>query len=39
MPLREFGKTMVHESHTAVRKWESHGNENTEHVLRLYIIE
>ncbi|HAU1152657.1 TPA: hypothetical protein JBI12_12050 [Legionella pneumophila] len=45
MPLREFGKTVVHESHTAVRKWESHGNEitnmneNTEQVLRFYIIE
>lgn len=45
MPLREFGKTVVHESHTAVRKWEKCGNditnmnENTEQVLRIYIIE
>ena len=45
MPLREFGKTVVHESHTAVSKWEKCGdeitsmNENTEQVLRIYIIE
>ncbi|MCW8409783.1 hypothetical protein OQJ13_12465 [Legionella sp. PATHC035] len=45
MPLREFGETVVHESHTAVSKWEKYGdeatnmNENTEQVLRLYIIE
>ncbi|MFO2766043.1 hypothetical protein SCX93_06515 [Legionella pneumophila serogroup 1] len=45
MPLREFGKTVVHESHTAVSKWEkceneiTNMNENTEQVLRLYIIE
>ncbi|WP_115712758.1 hypothetical protein [Legionella sainthelensi] len=45
MPLREFGETVVHESHTAVSKWEKCGdettnmNENTEQVLRLYIIE
>lgn len=45
MPLREFGKKVVHESHTAVSKWEKKGdeptnmNENTEQVLRLYIIE
>jgi hypothetical protein len=45
MPLREFGETVVHESHTAISKWEKYGdeitnmNENTEQVLRLYIIE
>ncbi|RUR21900.1 hypothetical protein [Legionella qingyii] len=45
MPLREFGETVVHESHAAVGKWEKCGNEitnmnkNTEQVLRLYIIE
>jgi DNA-binding transcriptional regulator YiaG len=45
MTLREFGKTVVHESHTAVSKWEKCGdeitnmNENTEQVLRIYIIE
>ena len=45
MPLRKFGETVVHESHTAVSKWENYGeditnmNENTEQVLRLYIIE
>ncbi|HHT7364062.1 TPA: hypothetical protein ACTZ8L_002537 [Legionella pneumophila] len=45
MPLREFGETVVHESHTAVSKWEkcedeiTYMNENTEQVLRLYIIE
>jgi DNA-binding transcriptional regulator YiaG len=45
MPLREFGETVVHESHTAVSKWEKYEdditnmNENTEQVLRLYIIE
>ncbi|MDP3268896.1 MAG: hypothetical protein Q8M40_07585 [Legionella sp.] len=45
MPLREFGETVVHESHTAVSKWEkcedeiTNMNENTEQVLRLYIIE
>ncbi|MCA0404381.1 MAG: hypothetical protein LCH30_11445 [Proteobacteria bacterium] len=45
MPLRQFGMEVVHESHTAVNKWEKHGNqitnmnENTEQVLRLYIIE
>ena len=43
--LRKFGKTVVHESHTAVSKWEkcrdeiTNMNENTEQVLRLYIIE
>ena len=45
MPLREFGEAVVHESHTAVSKWEkcedeiTNMNENTEQVLRLYIIE
>ncbi|KTD26048.1 hypothetical protein [Legionella israelensis] len=45
MPLRAFGEKVVHESHTAVSKWEKKGdeptnmNENTEQVLRLYIIE
>jgi len=45
MPLREFGETVVHESHAAVSKWEkcedeiTTMNENTEQVLRLYIIE
>jgi DNA-binding transcriptional regulator YiaG len=44
-PLRAFGETVVHESHTAVRKWESKGdeitnmNENTEMILRVFIIE
>jgi DNA-binding transcriptional regulator YiaG len=45
MPLREFGEKVVHESHMAVSKWEKKGdlstnmNSNTEHELRLYIIE
>ncbi len=45
MALREFGETVAHESHTAVSKWEQRGNEitkmneNTEQVLRLFIIE
>jgi len=45
MPLREFGQKVVHESHMAVSKWEKKGefptnmNANTEHELRLYIIE
>ena len=45
MPLREFGEKVVHETHTAVSKWEKKGNditsmnENTEQVLRLFIIE
>ena len=45
MPLREFGSKVVHESHTAVSKWEKKEdkvtlmNDNTEQVLRLYIIE
>lgn len=45
MTLREFGRSVVHESHTAVSKWEKCGdeitnmNENTEQVLRIYIIE
>lgn len=45
MPLREFGEKVVHESHMAVKKWEQKGdaptnmNSNTEHELRLYIVE
>ena len=45
MPLREFGEKVVHESHMAVSKWEkkrdlpTNMNANTEHELRLYIIE
>lgn len=45
MPLREFGEQVVHETHSAVSKWEKRGdevtnmNENTEQVLRLFIIE
>lgn len=45
MPLREFGETVVHESYTAVSEWEkcedgiTNMNENTEQILRLYIIE
>ncbi len=45
MPLREFGEKVVHESHMAVKKWEDKGdfatkmNANTEHELRLYIVE
>ena len=45
MPLREFGEKVAHESHMAVSKWEKKGdfptkmNANTEHELRLYIIE
>ena len=45
MPLRKFGQDVVHETHAAVGKWEKAGNnvtsmnDNTEYVLRLYIIE
>lgn len=45
MPLREFGEKVAHETHGAVQKWEQKGNSptnmnsNTEHELRLYIIE
>ncbi|MGM9453727.1 hypothetical protein ACTAZI_10360 [Legionella bozemanae] len=45
IPLRKFGEVVVHESHSAVSKWEKCGdeitnmNENTEQALRLYIIE
>ena len=45
MPLRVFGKEVVHETGPAVQKWERRANEetkmneNTEMVLRLYIIE
>ena len=43
MTLLDFAKKVVHESHTAVRKWEKYGNEatqmdvNIEKMLRLYI--
>jgi len=45
MSLRGFGESVAHETHTAVSKWEKKGNdatnmnENTEQVLRLFIIE
>jgi DNA-binding transcriptional regulator YiaG len=45
MSLRDFAQKVVHESHMAVSKWEKKGdlitnmNTNTEHELRLYIIE
>lgn len=45
MTLREFAKRVVHESHTAVNKWEKFGDKvtnmdgNIEVVLRLYIYE
>ena len=45
MSLRKFGEEVVHETHAAVDKWEKSGNQvtsmndNTEYVLRLYIIE
>jgi DNA-binding transcriptional regulator YiaG len=45
MPLREFGEKVVYATHAAVNKWEKRGdeitdmNENTEQVLRLFIIE
>ena len=45
MSLRDFAEKVVHESHMAVSKWEKKGdlntnmNTNTEHELRLYIIE
>jgi DNA-binding transcriptional regulator YiaG len=45
MPLREFAEKVAHETHGAVQKWEKKGNKptsmnsNTEHELRLYIIE
>jgi len=44
MSLREFSKKVVHESHTAVNKWEKYGDkatcmdENIEVMLRLYIL-
>lgn len=43
MTLRDFAKKVVHESHTAVSKWEKYGDEathmdvNIEKMLRLYI--
>ncbi len=45
MPLRKFGDEVVHETHAAVDKWEKCNeqitsmNDNTEYVLRLYILE
>lgn len=45
MSLRKFGEEVVHETHAAVDKWERCGdemtsmNDNTEYVLRLYILE
>lgn len=45
MSLRKFGSEVVHETHAAVDKWEKCGNQatmmnqNTEYVLRLFIIE
>src|SRR3990167_5288951 len=45
MTLREFAKTVVHESHTAVSKWENFQEKitnmdgNIEAMLRLYIFE
>lgn len=45
MTLRKFGGEVVHETHAAVDKWEKCGdemtsmNDNTEYVLRLYILE
>lgn len=45
MTLREFAKQVVHESHTAVSKWEKYGDEatnmdgNIEAMLRLYVYE
>jgi DNA-binding transcriptional regulator YiaG len=45
MSLREFGKEVVHETHSAVKKWEAKGesetnmNLNTEQVLRTFLIE
>jgi DNA-binding transcriptional regulator YiaG len=43
MTLRDFAKKVVHESHTAVSKWERYGNDvthmdvNIEKMLRLYM--
>lgn len=45
MSLRDFGQKVIHESHMPVSKWEKAGdsstkmNLNTEHELRLYIME
>lgn len=45
MSLRKFGSEVVHETHSAVDKWEKCAdeitaiNDNTEYVLRLYILE
>ena len=45
MSLREFGNTVVKQTHSAVRKWENSENhltsmdENTEDILKLYITD
>lgn len=45
MSLREFGNTIVKQTHSAVRKWESFKDhptsmdENTEDILKLYITD
>jgi DNA-binding transcriptional regulator YiaG len=45
MSLREFGAVVVHEGHTAVKKWEDYKdkvtrmNTNTEIVIRNFILE
>ena len=45
MSLREFAENVVHESHTAVSKWEKNGNGftnmdiNIEKVIRLYVYD
>lgn len=45
MSLREFAEKIVHESHTAVNKWEKNGNKatrmdiNIEKMLKLYAYE
>jgi len=45
MTLRDFANEVVHESHTAVNKWEKFGDKvtnmdiNIEVMLRLYILE
>lgn len=45
MSLREFGSVVVHEAHTAVKKWEDYKdkitkmNTNTEIVIRNFILE
>lgn len=45
MSLRQFAQEVVHETHSAVDRWErcfdevTSMNDNTEYVLRLYILE